>query len=168
MKAHYSILTTTNMNYEAYRLTHPIMTQQIFIKACELLKASGSSYEAIITPFWSEEQRGVVVPTIGKVIPLFQPTEDRKTWPEAMKLAEELGQQLPTVEEWHEIRRHRNVINEILASKGGDTIAGTGFWSCTEYSQDIAWLVGFGSGGTVGNGKCNDFYVRPLAAFKKL
>ena len=68
------------------------MNHKIFIKACELLKASGSSYEAIITPFWSEEQSGVVVPTIGKVVPLFQPTENRKTWPEAMKLAEELGQ----------------------------------------------------------------------------
>ena len=144
------------------------MNHKTFIKACELLKASGSSYEAIITPFWSEEQRGVVVPTIGKVIPLFQPTEDRKTWPEAMKLAEELGQQLPTVEEWHEIRRHRNVINEILASKGGDIITAAHFWSCTEYSQNFAWGVNFGSGYTPYNGKYNDFYVRPLAAFKKL
>ena len=144
------------------------MNHKTFIKACELLQASGSSYEAIITPFWSEEQRGVVVPTIGKVIPLFQPTEDRKTWPEAMKLAEELGQQLPTVEEWHEIRRHRNVINEILASKGGDTIAGTYFWSCTEGSQHRAWYVYFGSGGTGYGSKYYDFCVRPLAAFKKL
>ena len=144
------------------------MNHKTFIKACELLKASGSSYEAIITPFWSEEQRGVVVPTIGKVIPLFQPTEDRKTWPEAMKLAEELGQQLPTVEEWHEIRRHRNVINEILASKGGDTIKATHFWSCTEGSQYIAWYVNFGSGYTGGYGKYYGMYVRPLAAFKKL
>ena len=144
------------------------MNHKTFIKACELLKASGSSYEAITTPFWSEEQRGVVVPTIGKVIPLFQPTEDRMTWPEAMKLAEELGQRLPTVEEWHEIRRHRNVINEILASKGGDTItSGANFWSCTEGSQGVAWLVDFGSGGTYGS-KCSDLYVRPLAAFKKL
>lgn len=143
------------------------MNHRIFIKACELLKASGSSYEAIITPFWSEEQRGVVVPTIGKVIPLFQPTEDRKTWPEAMKLAEELGQQLPTVEEWHEIRRHRNVINEILASKGGDTITATNFWSCTELSQSHAWGVHFASGGTGGTNKCSDLYVRPLAEFKK-
>ena len=144
------------------------MNHKTFIKACELLKASGGSYEAIITPFWSEEQRGVVVPTIGKVIPLFQPTEDRKTWPEAMKLAEELGQQLPTVEEWHEIRRHRNVINEILASKGGDTITAAGFWSCTEYSQYNAWYVSFGSGITSNGSKSGDLYVRPLAAFKKL
>ena len=144
------------------------MNHKTFIKACELLKASGSSYEAIITPFWSEEQRGVVVPTIGKVIPLFQPTEDRKTWPEAMKLAEELGQQLPTVEEWHEIRRHRNVINEILASKGGDTITAANFWSCTEGSQYAAWYVNFGSGLTNSNLKYGGLYVRPLAAFKKL
>lgn len=144
------------------------MNHKTFIKACELLKASGSSYEAIITPFWSEEQRGVVVPTIGMVIPLFQPTEDRKTWPEAMKLAEELGQQLPTVEEWHEIRRHRNVINEILASKGGDTITAASFWSCTEGSQIIAWYVYFGSGGTNFSSKYGVLYVRPLAAFKKL
>lgn len=144
------------------------MNHQIFIKACELLKASGSSYEAITTPFWSEEQRGVVVPTIGKVIPLFQPSEDRKTWHEAMKLAEELGQQLPTVEEWHEIRRHRNVINEILASKGGDTITATYFWACTEGSQYYAWYVFFGSGYTYGNYKYSDFYARPLAAFKNL
>lgn len=144
------------------------MNHQIFIKACELLKASGSSYEAITTPFWSEEQRGVVVPTIGKVIPLFQPTEDRKTWYEAMKLAEELGQQLPTVEEWHEIRRHRNVINENLASKGGDTITATGFWTSTECSQGSAMVVGFSSGYTVNSVKYNTCYCRPLAAFKNL
>lgn len=154
------------MNPEIYRLTHDIMTPSTFIKACELLKASGSSYEAITTPFWSEEQKGVVIPTISKVIPLFEPTEDELTWKEAMDLAKSLDQQLPTIEEWHEIRRHRNVINELLASKGGDTIAATNFWASTEYNQTYAWYVTFGSG-TAGNSyKYNTFYCRPLAAFK--
>ena len=154
------------MNPEIYRLTHDIMTPSTFIKACELLKASGSSYEAITTPFWSEEQKGVVVPTIGKVIPLFEPTEDELTWKEAMDLAKSLDQQLPTVEEWHEIRRHRNVINELLASKGGDTIAATYFWTSTEYGQTVAWYVNFGSGNTNNVSKYNTCYCRPLAAFK--
>lgn len=143
------------------------MTPSTFRKACELLKASGSSYEAITTPFWSEEQRGVVVPTIGKVIPLFQPTEDRETWHEAMRLAKELGQQLPTIEEWREIYRHRNVINEILAGKGGETITATNFWASTEYNQSYAMNVHFNSGNMYSTDKYITYGCRPLAEFKE-
>ena len=140
--------------------------ESTFKKAIALLKEAGIEYKDITTPFWSDEYNGVVVPTIGKVIPLFQPTEDRKTWHEAMKLAEELGQQLPTVEEWHEIRRHRNVINELLASKGGDTITAADFWASTESYQSYAWYVFFGSGVSYDTSKYNAYYCRPLAEFK--
>lgn len=142
--------------------------ETIFKKAISLLKEAGIEYKDITTPFWSDEYNGVVVPTIGKVIPLFQPTEDKKTWRGAMKLAEELGQQLPTIEEWHEIRRHRNVINEILASKGGDTITATFFWASTERDQDYAIGIYFSSGSMYISHKISGYYCRPLDAFNGL
>lgn len=41
----------------------------------------------------------------------------------------------------------------------------TWYWSSTEHSQGIAWLVYFSDGLTPGNGKCNSYAIRPVAAF---
>ena len=39
------------------------------------------------------------------------------------------------------------------------------FWSCTEYSSNVSWLVSFGNGLAYSNGKCNTVVVRAVAAF---
>ena len=145
------------------------MNHRIFIKACKLLQASGSSYEELISPFWSEVQDGVVLPTLGKVIPRLEPERHECSWDKAMADAAAAGLTLPSREELQYIYHHLDQINGLLLANNGNRLPrNKHFWSCTELSQGIAWNVGFGSGGTYAYGKYFDLYVRPLAAFKKL
>ena len=145
------------------------MNHKTFIKACELLKASGSSFEELISPFWSDVQDGVVLPTLGKVIPRLEPERHECSWDEAMADAAAAGLTLPSREELQYMYHHLDQINGLLLANNGNRLSRNKyFWSCTENSQGYAWYVHFGSGYTGGNYKCNDFYVRPLAAFKKL
>ena len=144
------------------------MDHKTFIKACELLKASGSSFEELINPFWSEVQDGVVLPTLGKVIPRLAPERRECSWDEAMADAAAAGLTLPSREELQYMYHHLGQINGLLLANNGNRLPRNKyFWSCTENIQSYAWNVYFGSGHTVSNGKYNDFYVRPLAAFKK-
>lgn len=143
------------------------MNHKIFIKACELLKASGSSYEELISPFWSEVQDGVVLPTLGKVIPRMEPERHECSWNEAMADAAAAGLTLPSREELQYMYGHLDHINALLVAHGGNRLPRNKyFWSRTEGSQHTAWFVDFGSGHTYGSVKCNDLYVRPLAEFK--
>lgn len=145
------------------------MNHKTFIKACELLKASGSSFEELISPFWSEVQDGVVLPTLGKVIPRLEPERHECSWDKAMADAAAAGLTLPSREELQYIYHHLDQINGLLLANNGNRLPRNKyFWSCTENSQNGAWYVIFGSGYTYYYYKCNDFYVRPLAAFKKL
>lgn len=145
------------------------MNHKTFIKACELLKASGSSFEELISPFWSEVQDGVVLPTLGKVIPRLEPERHECSWDEAMADAAAAGLTLPSREELQYMYHHLDQINGLLLANNGNRLPRNKyFWSCTEGSQTGAWGVGFGSGGTGTFYKYNDLYVRPLAAFKKL
>lgn len=145
------------------------MNHKTFIKACELLKASGSSFEELISPFWSDVQDGVVLPTLGKVIPRLEPERHECSWDEAMADAAAAGLTLPSREELQYMYHHLDQINGLLLANNGNRLSRNKyFWSCTESSQYYAWFVHFGSGLTYYNNKCTDFYVRPLAAFKKL
>lgn len=145
------------------------MNHKTFIKACELLKASGSSFEELISPFWSDVQDGVVLPTLGKVIPRLEPERHECSWDEAMADAAAAGLTLPSREELQYMYHHLDQINGLLLANNGNRLSRNKyFWSCTEYSQNFAWLVYFGSGLTNLNLKSYDFCVRPLAAFKKL
>ena len=144
------------------------MDHKIFIKACELLKASGSSYEELISPFWSEVQDGVVLPTLGKVIPRLEPECHECSWDEAMTDAAAAGLTLPAIEELQYIYHHLGQINGLLLANNGNLLPlNKIFWSCTECSQLNAWYVNFVSGCTNHAFKCYDLYVRPLATFKK-
>lgn len=145
------------------------MNHKIFIKACELLKASGSSYEELISPFWSEVQDGVALPTLGKVIPRMAPERRECSWNEAMADAAAVGLALPSREELQYMYKYLDHINALLVAHGGDRLPrNKDFWSLKEHSQDNAWYVYFGSGYAGSLSKCFDLYVRPLAEFKKL
>ena len=144
------------------------MNHNIFIKACELLKASGSSYEELITPFWSEVQDGVVLPTLGKVIPRLEPERHECPWDEAMADAAAAGLTLPSREELQYMRHHLDRINDLLLANNGNTLPrNKPYWSCTEFSQFNAWYVNFASGYTSNSNKYTTMYSRALAAFKK-
>lgn len=145
------------------------MNHKTFIKACELLKASGSSFEELISPFWSDVQDGVVLPTLGKVIPRLEPERHECSWDEAMADAAAAGLTLPSREELQYMYQHLDQINGLLlANKGNRLPRNKYFWSCTESSQRDAWYVYFGSGYAYGYIKYGDLYVRPLAEFKNV
>ena len=145
------------------------MNHKIFIQACKFLQALGSPYEDLISPFWSDVQDGVVLPTLGKVIPRLAPERSECSWDEAMADAAAAGLTLPSREELQYMYRYLDHINALLVAHGGNRLPrNKNFWSCTEGSQRTAWLVEFGSGYTYGSVKYNDLYVRPLAEFKNV
>lgn len=144
------------------------MNHKIFIKACELLKASGSSYEELISPFWSEVQDGVVLPSLGKVIPRMEPERHECSWNEAMADAAAAGLTLPSREELQYMYGHLDHINALLVAHGGNRLPRDKFlWSRTKLSQNYTWYIEFGAGTTHYCNNFNTFYCRPLATFKK-
>lgn len=143
------------------------MNHKNFIKVCELLKASGISFEELISPFWSDIQDGVVLPAFCKVIPRLEPERHECSWDEAMADAAAAGLTLPSRGELQYMYRYLDHINALLVAHGGNCLPrNKSFWSCTEYSHIHAWSVYFGSGGTDSYNKYYDFYVRPLAELK--
>ena len=143
------------------------MNHKIFIRACELLKASGSSFEELIYPFWSEVQDGVVLPTLGKVIPRLEPRRYRCSWYEAMADATAAELILPSKEELQYMQSHLDQINRLLRAHNGSLLRNKDYWSLTEYSEGSALNVYFGSGSTDIDSKSVYLYIRPLATFKK-
>lgn len=89
------------------------MNHNIFIKACELLKASGSSYEELISPFWSDVQDGVVLPTLGKVIPRLEPERHECPWDDAMADAAAAGLSLPSGEKQRAVARGKGAATAV-------------------------------------------------------
>lgn len=144
------------------------MNHKIFIQACKFLQSLGSPYEDLISPFWSEVQDGVVLPTLGKVIQRLAPERSECSWNEAMADAAAAGLTLPSREELQYMYRYLDHINALLVAHGGNRLPrNEHFWSRTEGGQDVAWYVSFVSGSTHTNYKCIKLYVRPLATFKK-
>ena len=144
------------------------MDHKIFIQACKFLQSLGSPYEALISPFWSDVQDGVVLPTLGKVIPRMAPERSILSWDEAMADAAAAGLTLPSREELQYMYHHLDQINGLLLAHNGNRLPrNKPFWSRTEASQGVAWYVSFLSGSTHTNYKCIELYVRPLAEFKK-
>ncbi len=143
------------------------MNHEIFIKAYELLKASGSSYEELISPFWSDVKDGVVLPTLGKVIPRLAPERLECPWDEAMADAAVVGLTLPSIEELLYIYHHLDQINVLLVTHKGNYLPhGMSFWSRTEYNPDNAWGVNFGLGYVIIGNKSIDMYSMALSEFK--
>lgn len=145
------------------------MNHKNFIKVCELLKASGSSFEELISPFWSDIQDGVVLPAFGKVIPRLEPERHECSWDEAMADAAAAGLTLPSRGELQYMYRYLDHINALLVAHGGSCLPrNQDFWSNNEHSQDDtnAWYVYLGTGYMGSVTKTLDLYVRPLAEFK--
>lgn len=145
------------------------MDHRTFIKACKLLQARGSSYEELISPFWSEVQDGVVLPTLGKVIPRLESKLRECPWDEAISDAAAAGLTLPSREELQYMRHHLSQINGLLLANNGHRLPrNKSFWSGTEHLQGHAWYVDLESGTTYYTLKSATMYYRPLAELKIL
>ena len=115
-----------------------------------------------IAPYWDEERKGVVIPLIGKV--LNAKCLGEADWEGAKKLAKEAGGELFSKKEGYILAYYKDEINELLEAHGGDKLEGWN-WCSSEYSELSAWLVYFGDGGIVSNGKYGTYYVRAVSAF---
>ena len=81
----------------------------------------------MIAPRWCEEQNGVYVPLIGKVLEADNLAVEAMCYQDFMKLAQEQGKQVATKAELFQLFLQKDKINEILAEHGCDVLTG---WSC--------------------------------------
>ena len=72
---------------------------------------------------------------------------------------------MPCLLELNVVCANKEEINELLKLVGGDPLSlDECYWSSTEYSAGSSWYVGFGSGGSLSDGKCLANVVRPAVA----
>lgn len=74
------------------------------------------------------------------------------------------GEWIPSMGELGLLMMHATDVNRAIELAGGKSIKGW-HWSSTEYSQSIAWIVGFSDGSTCSTYKYNSYAVRAVAAF---
>lgn len=99
----------------------------------------------MIAPRWCEEQNGVFVPLIGKVLEAKSLTSELMSWYDFMDLAKAQGKQVATREELLQMYLQKDEINAILKEHDGDLLEGW-FGSSSEYNRYYGWIVHFGSG----------------------
>lgn len=106
-------------------------------------------------------------------VPLSNYKEDEKnnfSWNEAIKIDFSYfnveGMILPTIQMLSLIFLNKKYINSKIKELGGDILEGY-FWSSTEFSSYLAWLLGMSDGSRYAHYKYNDLhYVRPVLALK--
>ena len=97
----------------------------------------------LIQPYWVEEQQGVYIPLIDKV--LLKNNVPEMPYGDYMEYAKSNGVQIATKDELLQMYLQREQINKILEEHNGD-ILDTWFGSSSKYGLYSAWFVNFGSG----------------------
>ena len=117
----------------------------------------------MIAPRWCEEQNGVFVPLIGKVLEAKNLNPKPMTWYDFMAKAK--GKQIATKEELLQMYLQKDEINAILKEHDGDLLEGW-FGSSSEFYRTFEWIVSFGSGYCYYTGKYSSFLARAVAALQ--
>ena len=89
--------------------------------------------KAMIAPRWCEEQNGVYVPLIGKVLEADNLAVEEMCYLDIMKLAQEQGKQVATKAELFQLFLQKDEINEILAEHDCNVLTG---WFYASYLDD--------------------------------
>lgn len=86
--------------------------------------------------------------------------------PEPMPWDEAVKHSIPSKEQWKEISKHREEVEEIIKLTGGDTLKYKWHWSSTEFCSNTSWYSN-GTNCYLGKGnKSNTDRVRPFKPFK--
>ena len=93
--------------------------------------------KAMIAPRWCEEQNGVYVPLIGKVLEADNLAAEAMCYQDIMKLAQKQGKQVATRAELFQLFLQKDEINEILAEHGCKVLTG---WYCASDLVDEALI----------------------------
>lgn len=76
------------------------------------------------------------------------------------------GQWIPSLGELRFIFMHVKQLNQVLAALDADPFVKDWYWSSTEYGQNLAWYVGFSTGGVYSSTRTTATpRVRPVVAF---
>ena len=104
----------------------------------------------LIQPYWVEEQQGVYIPLIDKV--LLKNNVPEMPYGDYMEYAKSNGVQIATKDELLQMYLQKDEVNKILREHNGDMLD-TWFGSSSEYGLYYEWFVNFGSGycGYTGN-----------------
>lgn len=97
----------------------------------------------LIQPYWVEEQQGVYIPLIDKV--LLKNNVPEMPYGDYMEYAKSNGVQIATKDELLQMYLQKDEINKILREHNGDMLD-TWFGSSSEYGLYYEWFVNFGSG----------------------
>lgn len=116
-----------------------------------------------IQPYWVEEQQGVYIPLIDKV--LLKNNVPAMSYYDYMEYAKSNGVQIATKDELLQIYLQKDEINKILREHNGDMLD-IWFGSSSEYDSPGEWIVNFGSGSCFNTGKTNPYVSRAIVDLK--
>lgn len=117
----------------------------------------------IIQPYWVEEQQGVYIPLIDKV--LLKNSVPAMSYDDYMEYAKSNRVQIATKGELLQMYLQKDEINKILKKHGGD-ILDTWFGSSSESYSSYEWFVYFDSGYCFYADKSSPYVSRAVVKLK--
>ena len=118
----------------------------------------------LIQPYWVEEQQGVYILLIDKV--LLKDDVPAMSYYGRMEYAKSNGVQIATRDELLQMYLQRDQINKILKEHNGDILASDWISSSSEYDLVLEWVVNFGSGSCFTTGKSSPCVSRAVVDLK--
>lgn len=116
-----------------------------------------------IQPYWVEEQQGVYIPLIDKVLP--KDNVPAMLYNDSMKYAETRGVQIATKDELLQMYLQRDEINRVLKEHNGNVLNSWISSSSEYYTYDV-WIVNFGSGSCISAYKSSPYVSRAVVDLK--
>ena len=123
-----------------------------------------SKLKELIQPYWVEEQQGVYIPLIDKV--LLKDNVPAMSYYDYMKYAKSNGVKIAKKDELLQMYLQRREINKILEEHNGDTLAFDWFGSSSEFNSYFEWVVYFDSGTCYYTGKSSPYVSRAVVDLK--
>ena len=120
--------------------------------------------QEMITPRWIEEQQGVYIPLINKV--LLKDNVPEMPYHDFMEYAKANNVQIVTKEELLQMYLQKDTINEILKEHDGDLLDGC-LGSLSEYNPNLESLFNFSTGYCSNTDKKNPYISRAVVALKE-
>lgn len=119
-----------------------------------------------IQPYWVEEQQGVYIPLIDKV--LLKNNVPAMSYYDYMEYAKSNGVQIATKNELLQMYLQRGEINKILKEHNGDILTFTCFNSSSEFNSLYVWFVNLGSGHCYCSNKSYSSVSRAVVGLKSI
>ena len=86
-------------------------------------------------------------------------------WWDGKRKCEEQFAQMPNLRQLEAIYKNKEVLSEAFIAAGGEALDNEAYyWSSTEYTSYIAWILRMGNGYRHYTSKSHYYYVRPVLA----